>query len=104
MRFSLNWIPWVLQLRLPSSPEATSLLFQTSLPEDLISNRLFASVNAWLRSWPTAYALNGRAAVPATVPRGTLLYHVRPSGPVPTGQDWFAFDAEHSALFGFGNA
>ncbi|KZP14883.1 hypothetical protein FIBSPDRAFT_1048534 [Athelia psychrophila] len=51
------------------------------------SNFIFAALYSNLKTWPSAYAPNGRAMVPATIKAGTLLYH---SGVNPIGMGWFA--------------
>jgi hypothetical protein len=37
--------------------------------------------------------------VPATIPRGTILYHGRTSDHVPDVPEWLAFDFEHAYVF-----
>lgn len=51
------------------------------------SNFILAALHSNLKAWPSAYAPNGRAMVPTTIKRGTLLYH---SGVNPSGMEWFA--------------
>ncbi|KZP29221.1 hypothetical protein FIBSPDRAFT_1038907 [Athelia psychrophila] len=65
------------------------------------SNFIFAALHSNMKAWPSVYAPNGRAMVPATIKAGTLLYH---SGGNPTGMDRFAFDAEHSYGHGAGGS
>jgi hypothetical protein len=51
------------------------------------------------RSWPSLLQPVGFSAVPATIPAGTLLYHLRPrtaNAPAFHGRDWLAFDPQHS--------
>ncbi|KAM0746434.1 hypothetical protein T439DRAFT_384164 [Meredithblackwellia eburnea MCA 4105] len=68
------------------------------------SSLLLTSLHAHLKSWYSPFAPNGFAVVPATIPTGTIMYHVRGAGPAPSsGLDWFALDAEHSYLFGRSN-
>jgi hypothetical protein len=40
--------------------------------------------------------------VPATIPRGTILYHGRTDDHVPDVPDWLAFDFEHAYIFCMG--
>jgi len=40
----------------------------------------------------------GHSLVPATIPKGTILYHGRTGG-IPDPPEWLAFDFEHSYLF-----
>ena len=42
---------------------------------------------------------SGHSLVPATVPKGTILYHGRTDGQIPTTPDWLAFDFEHAHIF-----
>ncbi|KAH9027495.1 hypothetical protein EDB83DRAFT_1914604 [Lactarius deliciosus] len=44
----------------------------------------------------------GHSLVPATVPKGTILYHGRTDGRIPSEPDWLAFDFEHAYFFGRG--
>jgi hypothetical protein len=43
----------------------------------------------------------GHTVVPATIPRGTVLYHGTPkeNASVPNVPEWLAFDVEHSYIF-----
>jgi hypothetical protein len=47
------------------------------------------------RSLPTL----GHSLVPATIPKGTILYHGRTDDRIPDAPDWLAFDFEHSYWF-----
>ena len=38
--------------------------------------------------------------MPATIPKGTVLYHGRTDNQLPDVPEWFAFDFEHAYLFG----
>ncbi|KAH9056823.1 hypothetical protein EDB87DRAFT_1565954 [Lactarius vividus] len=57
----------------------------------------FNSVSGLLRQWPNALRRNGHSLVPATIPKGTILYHGRADPRIPS-PDWVAFDFEHSYL------
>jgi hypothetical protein len=39
--------------------------------------------------------------LPATIPKGTILYHGQTDNHVPDSPDWFAFDVEHAHIFCF---
>ncbi|KAH8977501.1 hypothetical protein EDB92DRAFT_2075767 [Lactarius akahatsu] len=62
---------------------------------------IFNSVSSLLQRWPNTFRRNGHSLVPATIPKGTILYHGRTDGRIPNQPDWFAFDFEHSYLFCF---
>ena len=47
--------------------------------------------------WHTFRTL-GHSLVPATVPKGTILYHGRVDPRIPSSPDWLAFDFEHAYL------
>ena len=47
--------------------------------------------------WHSFPAL-GHSLVPATVPKGTILYHGRVDPRIPRSPDWLAFDFEHAYL------
>ena len=40
----------------------------------------------------------GHSLVPATIPKGTILYHGRGDSRIPTSPEWLAFDFEFSSL------
>ncbi|KAH9056829.1 hypothetical protein EDB87DRAFT_1823975 [Lactarius vividus] len=75
-----------------------------NLPPDLNSTHhlIFNSVSGLLQRWPNTLRRNGHSLVPATVPKGTILYHGRTDDRVPNEPDWLAFDFEHAYLFGHG--
>ncbi|KAH9177290.1 hypothetical protein EDB89DRAFT_1533470 [Lactarius sanguifluus] len=58
---------------------------------------IFNSVSGLLQRWPNALRRNGHSLVPATIPKGTILYHGRADPQIPS-PDWVAFDFEHSYL------
>ncbi|KAH9010308.1 hypothetical protein EDB85DRAFT_2100935 [Lactarius pseudohatsudake] len=60
---------------------------------------IFNSVSSLLQRWPNTFRRNGHSLVPATVPKGTILYHGRTDGRIPNEPDWLAFDFEHAYLF-----
>ncbi|KAH9028926.1 hypothetical protein EDB84DRAFT_255892 [Lactarius hengduanensis] len=60
---------------------------------------IFNSVSGLLQQWPNALRRNGHSLVPATIPKGTILYHGRADPQMPISPDWVAFDFEHSYLF-----
>ena len=91
---------------LPPSPNSTHHL-------------IFNSVSGLLQRWSNTLRRNGaldfyrsrvnvslhslltlgHSLVPATVPKGTILYHGRADSRMPDGPDWLAFDVEHAYLF-----
>ncbi|KAH9029285.1 hypothetical protein EDB85DRAFT_2147428 [Lactarius pseudohatsudake] len=75
-----------------------------NLPPDLNSTHhlIFNSVSSLLQRWPNTLRRNGHSLVPATVPKGTILYHGRTDGRIPNEPEWLAFDFEHAYLFGRG--
>ena len=52
------------------------------------------SHRSYIRPLPTGHSL-----VPATIPRGTILYHGRGDHRIPISPDWLAFDFEHAYFF-----
>lgn len=82
-----------------SSTTSTSVRTSATLDSDAgsevvpdYSNRILAALHGLGRSWSQAYAPNGMALVPATVPVGTLLYHVGPYPDPPSGgMEWLAW-------------
>ncbi|KAI9435512.1 hypothetical protein H4582DRAFT_2079616 [Lactarius indigo] len=63
---------------------------------------IFNSVSGLLHRWPNTLRRNGHSIVPATIPRGTILYHGRTDNRIPNEPDWLAFDFEHAYLFSRG--
>ncbi|KAH9056822.1 hypothetical protein EDB87DRAFT_1686836 [Lactarius vividus] len=59
---------------------------------------IFNSVSGLLQRWPNTLHRNGHSLIPATIPKGTILYHGRTDPQIPTSPDWVAFDFEHSAI------
>src|ERR1700761_9073887 len=53
--------------------------------------------------WHSFPAL-GHSLVPATVLKGTILYHGRADPRIPSSPDWLAFDFEHAYLLSRGPA
>ncbi|KAI9459914.1 hypothetical protein BJY52DRAFT_1186220 [Lactarius psammicola] len=72
-----------------------------SLPPDQNSTHhlIFNSVSGLLQRWPNALRRNGHSLVPATIPKGTVLYHGRVDPQIPVSPDWVAFDFEHAYMF-----
>ncbi|KAI9459918.1 hypothetical protein BJY52DRAFT_1364860 [Lactarius psammicola] len=60
---------------------------------------IFNSVSGLLQRWPNILRRNGHSLVPATIPKGTILYHGRTDPEIPISHEWLAFDIEHSYLF-----
>ncbi|KAI9435513.1 hypothetical protein H4582DRAFT_2130499 [Lactarius indigo] len=63
---------------------------------------IFNSVSGLLHRWPNTLRRNGHSIVPATISRGTILYHGRTDNRIPNEPDWLAFDFEHAYLFSRG--
>ncbi|KAH9029276.1 hypothetical protein EDB85DRAFT_1892134 [Lactarius pseudohatsudake] len=70
-----------------------------SLPNPNSTHHLiFNSVSGLLQRWPNALRRNGHSLIPATIPKGTILYHGRADFQIPISPDWVAFDFEFSAM------
>jgi hypothetical protein len=41
----------------------------------------------------------GHSLIPATIPKGTILYHGRADPQIPISPDWLSFDFDHAYLF-----
>ncbi|KAK2001721.1 hypothetical protein LX36DRAFT_600900, partial [Colletotrichum falcatum] len=52
-----------------------------------------------MRQWGSSVYHNGMGLIPATVPKGTLMYHGTRSNSTPEGPEWLAFEMEHSENF-----
>ncbi|KAJ7106988.1 hypothetical protein C8R44DRAFT_637636 [Mycena epipterygia] len=63
------------------------------------SHLIFDTVNSALQHWPNTRYRNGHNIIPGTVPVGTLLYHGRANGSLPTIPEWTSTDPEHSFPF-----
>ncbi|KAH9028929.1 hypothetical protein EDB84DRAFT_1439471 [Lactarius hengduanensis] len=59
---------------------------------------IFNSVSGLLQQWPNTLRRNGHTLIPATIPKGTILYHGRADFQIPISPDWVAFDFEFSAM------
>ncbi|KAH9028931.1 hypothetical protein EDB84DRAFT_256023 [Lactarius hengduanensis] len=59
---------------------------------------IFNSVSGLLQQWPNTLRRNGHSLIPATIPKGTILYHGRTDPQIPISPDWVAFDFEQSAI------
>ncbi|KAH8977204.1 hypothetical protein EDB86DRAFT_2863081 [Lactarius hatsudake] len=59
---------------------------------------IFNSVSGLLQRWPNTLRRNGHSLIPATIPKGTILYHGRADSQIPISPDWVAFDFEFSAI------
>ncbi|KAF8273284.1 hypothetical protein EI94DRAFT_1716301 [Lactarius quietus] len=60
---------------------------------------IFNSVSGLLQRWPNILHRNGHSLIPATIPKGTILYHGRTDDQIPDPPDWLAFDFEHAFFF-----
>ncbi|KAH9177287.1 hypothetical protein EDB89DRAFT_1533165 [Lactarius sanguifluus] len=117
--YVLSFLPAATALVLPSAPslpddgplQATFRVLSGSNAPDREWNSppnpnsthhlIFNSVGSLLQRWPNTFRRNGHSLVPATVPKGTILYHGRTDDRIPNEPDWFAFDFEHAYLFCF---
>ncbi|KAH8993105.1 hypothetical protein EDB92DRAFT_2086455 [Lactarius akahatsu] len=83
----------------PESPTPGSDWEWNSPPNPNSTHHLiFNSVSGLLQRWPNTLRRNGHSLVPATIPKGTILYHGRADSQIPISPDWVAFDFEHSAI------
>ncbi|OHE94979.1 hypothetical protein CORC01_09773 [Colletotrichum orchidophilum] len=60
---------------------------------------IFNAVHSAMRQWGSSLHHNGLGLIPATVPKGTLMYHGSTSNSTPDGFEWLAFEMEHSEGF-----
>ncbi|OLN86796.1 hypothetical protein CCHL11_07877 [Colletotrichum chlorophyti] len=60
---------------------------------------IFNAVHSAMRQWGSSLHHNGLGLIPATVPRGTLLYHGTWRNYTPPDFEWLAFEMEHSENF-----
>ncbi|KZL74087.1 hypothetical protein CT0861_09183 [Colletotrichum tofieldiae] len=88
-----------------SSPHSPSLLSSSSdfapSPDHARENaaHIFNEVHSAMRQWGSSLHHNGMGLIPATVPKGTLMYHGTRSNSTPEGFEWLAFEMEHSENF-----
>ncbi|KAK1977826.1 hypothetical protein LZ30DRAFT_243271 [Colletotrichum cereale] len=81
-------------------PSSSSSAFAPS-PDHARENaaHIFNEVHSAMRQWGSSLYHNGMGLIPATVPKGTLLYHGTRSNSTPEGFEWLAFEMEHSENF-----
>ncbi|GKT49732.1 uncharacterized protein ColSpa_09913 [Colletotrichum spaethianum] len=60
---------------------------------------IFNEVHSAMRQWGSSLHHNGMGLIPATVPKGTVLYHGTRSNSTPEEFEWLAFEMEHSENF-----
>jgi hypothetical protein len=60
---------------------------------------IFNSIHSAMRQWGSSMNHNGLALIPATLSKGTFLYHGSPRNTTPPGPEWLAFEVEHSENF-----
>ncbi|KAK2013415.1 hypothetical protein LZ32DRAFT_604467 [Colletotrichum eremochloae] len=84
----------------PASSSSSSSSFAPS-PDHARENAayIFNEVHSAMRQWGSSVYHNGMGLIPATVPKGTLLYHGTRSNSTPEGFEWLAFEVEHSENF-----
>jgi hypothetical protein len=61
--------------------------------------RIFNAVQSAMRQWGGSVHHNGLSAYPATIPKGTLLYHGARDNEVPEVPEWLALEVEHAEMF-----
>ncbi|WQF81006.1 hypothetical protein CDEST_06020 [Colletotrichum destructivum] len=84
-----------------SPPPSSSYSDFAPSPEHARENavHIFNAVHSAMRQWGSSLHHNGLGLIPATVPRGTLMYHGTRSNSTPEGFEWLAFEMEHSENF-----
>ncbi|KAK0653150.1 hypothetical protein B0T16DRAFT_427351 [Cercophora newfieldiana] len=60
---------------------------------------IFNSVHSAMRQWGSSLHHNGMSLIPATIPRGTALYHGSAFNSTPIAPEWLAFEMEHAENF-----
>ncbi|KXH31287.1 hypothetical protein CSAL01_12385 [Colletotrichum salicis] len=60
---------------------------------------IFNAVHSAMRQWGSSFHHNGLGLIPATVPKGTLMYHGTRANSTPDSFEWLAFEMEHSEGF-----
>ena len=60
---------------------------------------IFNAVHSAMRQWGSSLNHNGLSLIPATVPKGTLLYHGTIANKTPDSYEWLAFEIEHAENF-----
>ncbi|KAK1574043.1 uncharacterized protein LY79DRAFT_524617 [Colletotrichum navitas] len=85
----------------PSSSSSSSPSGFAPSPEHARENAayVFNEVHSAMRQWGSSVYHNGMGLIPATVPKGTLMYHGTNSNSTPEGYEWLAFEMEHSENF-----
>ncbi|RFU30213.1 hypothetical protein B7463_g6130, partial [Scytalidium lignicola] len=63
------------------------------------ANHIFTAIHSAMRQWGSSLKHNGMSFFPATVPKGTLLYHGAGTAERVTGMEWLAFEIEHATMF-----
>ncbi|KZL71114.1 hypothetical protein CT0861_03860 [Colletotrichum tofieldiae] len=61
--------------------------------------QVFNAIHSAMRQWGSSLHHNGLGLIPATVPRGTLLYHGTWRNYTPPDFEWLAFEMEHAENF-----
>ncbi|KXH48444.1 hypothetical protein CSIM01_04823 [Colletotrichum simmondsii] len=84
----------------PSTTSSSSVDFAPSADharENAV--HIFNAVHSAMRQWGSSLHHNGLGLIPATVPKGTLMYHGTRSNSTPDSFEWLAFEMEHSEGF-----
>lgn len=60
---------------------------------------IFNAIDSAGRQWGSSIYHNGFGFIPATMPKGTIVYHGRHENDIPDEPEWLAFEPEHSEMF-----
>ncbi|KAH0425552.1 hypothetical protein CcaCcLH18_10866 [Colletotrichum camelliae] len=83
----------------PAQPPAPSEFGPSAHRARENAAHIFNAVHSAMRQWGSSIHHNGLAVIPATVPRGTMLFHGARGNSTPEGFEWLAFEMEHSEGF-----
>lgn len=106
-------IPWcqlvIPLLGLTASPSVAALATNNQTPRAHIgpshesaranAHHIFNAIHSAARQWGSSLNHNGFGFFPATVARGTVLYHGNRYAHPPTWPEWLAFEVEHAEAF-----
>ncbi|ESZ89598.1 hypothetical protein SBOR_10019 [Sclerotinia borealis F-4128] len=103
---SLILAPLLLSLFISASavPGQSPLLVHQSSDPSIENARVnapavFNAIHSSMRQWGSSLKHNGMSFFPATVPKGTLLYHGTHTPEPVKGMEWLAFEVEHAEMF-----
>ncbi|KAK1658260.1 hypothetical protein BDP55DRAFT_565577 [Colletotrichum godetiae] len=81
-------------------PSSSSLDFAPSADQARENAvHIFNALHSAMRQWGSSFHHNGLGLIPATVPKGTLMYHGTRANTTPDSFEWLAFEMEHSEGF-----